>query len=284
MDPAPSRHRPGTAQLRALDYLRAHPRSTVTDVTRALTGSARSGRTEMMKAMLYAGLVTRDWESRPGAAGLVQVWSAAPPGTVPPPRPPSPPGAVRRKSASRQGSRARSTRAAITAALAAAPGLNTAEIAAAAGLRHRPVRQLRVMAEEGLLVTRPGTDSRGHACTRYYPAPDGTPAPGISAARRAELDRRSAARRAAFAADGTAADRLEVIPPCTAEDPEIFFPVFLSAADVAKARSVCARCPVRPECLAGASARAEPHGIWGGQVFENGHVVPGRGLAAAGVP
>lgn len=284
MDSAPSRHRPGTAQLRALDYLRAHPRSTVTDVTRALTGNARSGRTEMMKAMLYAGLVTRDWEARPGAAGLVQVWSVAPPGTVPPPRPPAPPGVVRRKSASRQGSRARSTRAAITAALAAAPGLNTAEIAAAAGLAHRPVRQLQKMAEEGLLITRGGTDSRGHACTRHYPAPEGTPAPGISPERRAYLDRRNAALRARFAADGSVADRLEVIPPCTAENPEIFFPLFLAAADVGKARAVCARCPVRPECLAGATARAEPHGIWGGQVFENGRVVPARRLAAAGVP
>ena len=33
---------------------------------------------------------------------------------------------------------------------------------------------------------------------------------------------------------------------------------------VANAKTVCARCPVRRECLAYAQANHEPHGIWGG--------------------
>ncbi|HEY7400911.1 MAG TPA: WhiB family transcriptional regulator [Actinomycetota bacterium] len=32
----------------------------------------------------------------------------------------------------------------------------------------------------------------------------------------------------------------------------------------AKAKAVCARCPVRPECLEYALRIREPHGIWGG--------------------
>lgn len=31
-----------------------------------------------------------------------------------------------------------------------------------------------------------------------------------------------------------------------------------------EAKSICARCPVRVECLAFALATREPHGIWGG--------------------
>ena len=32
----------------------------------------------------------------------------------------------------------------------------------------------------------------------------------------------------------------------------------------AKAKAVCARCPVRPECLEYALRIREPHGVWGG--------------------
>lgn len=54
---------------------------------------------------------------------------------------------------------------------------------------------------------------------------------------------------------------------CRFEDPEIFFPTAEDGpelvAQVALARSVCARCPVRAECLAEARARI-PYGIAGG--------------------
>jgi WhiB family transcriptional regulator, redox-sensing transcriptional regulator len=33
---------------------------------------------------------------------------------------------------------------------------------------------------------------------------------------------------------------------------------------VSKAKTVCARCPVRPQCAAYALKAMEPHGIWGG--------------------
>lgn len=44
--------------------------------------------------------------------------------------------------------------------------------------------------------------------------------------------------------------------------------------DIARAKSICAECPVREPCLAGALARREPWGVWGGQLFLNGKVLP----------
>jgi WhiB family redox-sensing transcriptional regulator len=41
-----------------------------------------------------------------------------------------------------------------------------------------------------------------------------------------------------------------------------------------EARELCAPCPVRDLCLAGALERREPHGVWGGQIFIAGVVVP----------
>ena len=43
--------------------------------------------------------------------------------------------------------------------------------------------------------------------------------------------------------------------------------------DIARAKSFCADCVVRTECLGAAIARHEPWGVWGGELFVNGHVV-----------
>ena len=59
--------------------------------------------------------------------------------------------------------------------------------------------------------------------------------------------------------------------PCTEEDPEMFFAE--SPSDIELAKLICGDCPVRNECLAGALARREPHGVWGGQLFIAGEVV-----------
>lgn len=49
---------------------------------------------------------------------------------------------------------------------------------------------------------------------------------------------------------------------CAETGPEIFFP---PADDPAtRARAVCARCPVREDCLAYALDAGEQYGIWGG--------------------
>lgn len=52
-------------------------------------------------------------------------------------------------------------------------------------------------------------------------------------------------------------------------------PLFFSddLVDIARAKAICSRCPLANECLAGAIDRAEPWGVWGGQLIENGRVV-----------
>ncbi|WP_093717080.1 WhiB family transcriptional regulator [Actinacidiphila alni] len=67
-------------------------------------------------------------------------------------------------------------------------------------------------------------------------------------------------------------DRLGVPVPCRTYDPEVFFAE--SPADVEYAKSLCQTCPVREACLAGAKDRREPWGVWGGELFIQGVVVP----------
>lgn len=65
---------------------------------------------------------------------------------------------------------------------------------------------------------------------------------------------------------------------CRDYEPEAFFPVAqpgkgvagarMVAAEVEYAKAVCARCPVRVECLTGALERDERYGIWGGMTTE----------------
>ncbi|MPZ71730.1 MAG: WhiB family transcriptional regulator [Nitriliruptorales bacterium] len=57
---------------------------------------------------------------------------------------------------------------------------------------------------------------------------------------------------------------------CRANDSEIFFPPTHfehkpeREAREAKAKAICAACPVRVECLTWALAVREPYGVWGG--------------------
>jgi WhiB family transcriptional regulator, redox-sensing transcriptional regulator len=60
--------------------------------------------------------------------------------------------------------------------------------------------------------------------------------------------------------------------PCRRFDPDLWFAE--SPAELELAKSLCADCPVRVECLAGAVERQEPWGVWGGEIFERGAVVP----------
>jgi len=66
--------------------------------------------------------------------------------------------------------------------------------------------------------------------------------------------------------------------PCRSHDPELWFAE--QTAQVERAKALCRECPIMAGCLAGAIDRAEPWGVWGGQVFVSGEVVPmkrGRG-------
>ena len=60
--------------------------------------------------------------------------------------------------------------------------------------------------------------------------------------------------------------------PCHRENPELFFAD--SPADVEAAKALCLECPVRTGCLAGALDRQEPWGVWGGELFLQGVVIP----------
>ncbi|MFS8478230.1 MAG: WhiB family transcriptional regulator [Micromonosporaceae bacterium] len=60
--------------------------------------------------------------------------------------------------------------------------------------------------------------------------------------------------------------------PCRKFDPDLWFSE--APAELELAKSLCGGCPVRVECLAGAVERAEPWGVWGGEIFERGAVVP----------
>jgi WhiB family transcriptional regulator, redox-sensing transcriptional regulator len=46
--------------------------------------------------------------------------------------------------------------------------------------------------------------------------------------------------------------------------------------DIARAKAICAKCPVIAECLEGALERREPWGVWGGQLFLNGRVLASK--------
>ena len=61
--------------------------------------------------------------------------------------------------------------------------------------------------------------------------------------------------------------------PCCS-DPELFFAE--APADVQLAKTLCGLCPVRQACLAGALQRAEPCGVWGGELFLRGAIIAGK--------
>jgi len=66
--------------------------------------------------------------------------------------------------------------------------------------------------------------------------------------------------------------------PCRSNDPELWFAE--RTAEVERAKALCRTCPLLDGCLAGAIERAEPWGVWGGEVFVAGQVVAvkrGRG-------
>lgn len=69
---------------------------------------------------------------------------------------------------------------------------------------------------------------------------------------------------------GLAAEGVEL--PCRQYDPDLWFAD--SPAELEIAKAICGECPLRLECLAGAVEREEPWGVWGGEIFERGAVVP----------
>ncbi|GAB78291.1 WhiB family transcriptional regulator, redox-sensing transcriptional regulator [Austwickia chelonae] len=59
--------------------------------------------------------------------------------------------------------------------------------------------------------------------------------------------------------------------PCQEGNGELWFAE--SPLDVESAKALCRGCPLRVECLRGALDRAEPWGVWGGELVLYGKVV-----------
>lgn len=73
-------------------------------------------------------------------------------------------------------------------------------------------------------------------------------------------------------AEGVTGRREPELVPCRAYDPELWFAE--SPADVELAKALCQTCPMRALCLDGALERREPWGVWGGELFLAGVVIP----------
>lgn len=46
--------------------------------------------------------------------------------------------------------------------------------------------------------------------------------------------------------------------------------------DIARAKAICAKCPMQANCLADAIDREEPWGVWGGELLSNGRIVANK--------
>jgi WhiB family transcriptional regulator, redox-sensing transcriptional regulator len=71
---------------------------------------------------------------------------------------------------------------------------------------------------------------------------------------------------------------------CLSADPDLFFPISSSGPardQVAKAKSICATCQVRQECLDYALATHEIHGVWGGTSEEERKLLRSQGPGTA---
>ena len=58
--------------------------------------------------------------------------------------------------------------------------------------------------------------------------------------------------------------------PCN-RDPDLWFAE--DPADLERAKALCGDCPVRRQCLIAALDRAEPWGVWGGEILDRGTVL-----------
>ncbi len=65
---------------------------------------------------------------------------------------------------------------------------------------------------------------------------------------------------------------IQQLTPCQSEEPEIWFAE--TPAGVEYAKELCGDCAFRTTCLEGALERREPWGVWGGELFDSGRVIP----------
>ncbi|WP_084211452.1 WhiB family transcriptional regulator [Pseudonocardia acaciae] len=73
--------------------------------------------------------------------------------------------------------------------------------------------------------------------------------------------------------------------PCLNEDADLWFAE--RPDQLGRAQALCRTCPIQRKCLADALARNEPWGVWGGEILNNGRVIPfkrGRGRPPKSAP
>lgn len=68
-----------------------------------------------------------------------------------------------------------------------------------------------------------------------------------------------------------AASNMATDVPCRVADPDLWFAD--SPGELERAKALCAQCPVRRICLSAALDRAEPWGVWGGEILDQGVVI-----------
>lgn len=59
--------------------------------------------------------------------------------------------------------------------------------------------------------------------------------------------------------------------PCQVSDPDMWFSE--NPRDLEQAKTLCVDCPLRTQCLQAALDRAEPWGVWGGEILDRGVVI-----------
>lgn len=67
-------------------------------------------------------------------------------------------------------------------------------------------------------------------------------------------------------------DKAAPTVPCRTDLPDLWFSD--KPAELEHAKTLCQTCPARLACLAGALERREAWGVWGGEIFVGGVVVP----------
>ena len=72
----------------------------------------------------------------------------------------------------------------------------------------------------------------------------------------------------------TQARALDEPLPCHRENPQLWFSD--QPAELQLAKEYCLPCAIRRACLIGAVERQEPHGVWGGEIFDRGAIITAK--------
>ena len=73
-------------------------------------------------------------------------------------------------------------------------------------------------------------------------------------------------------------DVIRTTGPRCADGNGTLTPLFFSddLVDIGRAKAICAKCPLRANCLSDALDREEPWGVWGGELLLNGRIVTSK--------